>query len=63
MDSLRESLTRAATEQGFVLVGFARLRPLSEHEDFYRQWLADGERFGETDCGYPGPEWPPVVSA
>src|ERR1700685_3144983 len=42
MDSLRESLTRVAHELGFVLVGFARLRPLAEREDFYRQWLAAG---------------------
>src|SRR5258706_877688 len=42
MDFLRESLTRAATEQGFGLVGFARVGPLSEHEAFYRQWIADG---------------------
>src|ERR1700732_2890307 len=37
-----ETLTRAAHDQGFVLVGFARLRPLAEREDFYRQWLAGG---------------------
>ncbi len=37
-----ETLTRAANDQGFVLVGFARLRPLAEREDFYRQWLAGG---------------------
>jgi epoxyqueuosine reductase len=37
-----ETLTRAAHDQGFVLVGFARLRPLAEREDFYRQWLTDG---------------------
>jgi len=37
-----ETLTRAANDQGFVLVGFARLRPLAERDDFYRQWLADG---------------------
>jgi epoxyqueuosine reductase len=42
MDFIRETLTRVANELGFVLVGFARLRPLSEHEDFYRRWLADG---------------------
>ncbi len=42
MDSLRETLTRVANERGFVLVGFARLHPLSEREDFYRQWLAVG---------------------
>jgi epoxyqueuosine reductase len=39
---LPEALTHAANELGFALVGFARLRPLNEHEDFYRQWLADG---------------------
>ena len=39
---LRETLTRAANELGFVLVGFARLRPLDEREEFYRRWLADG---------------------
>ena len=42
MDFLRETLTRAAHGLGFVLVGFARLRPLAEREDFYRQWLTDG---------------------
>ncbi len=35
-------LTRAANDQGFALVGFARLRPLAEREDFYRDWLAGG---------------------
>ena len=42
MDFLRETLTRAANEQGFVLVGFAPLRPLDEREEFYRRWLAGG---------------------
>ena len=42
MNVSRELLTRAANELGFVLVGFARLRPLDEREPFYRQWLADG---------------------
>src|SRR5271165_5497393 len=42
MDFLRETLTRAAHELGFVLVGFARLRQLKERESFYRQWLDDG---------------------
>src|SRR5208282_3457967 len=41
MDFLRETLTRAAQEQGFVLVGFARLHTLSDREEFYRRWLAD----------------------
>ncbi|MGH7924676.1 MAG: tRNA epoxyqueuosine(34) reductase QueG [Candidatus Binatus sp.] len=42
MNVSREALTRAANELGFVLVGFARLHPLSEREAFYRRWLADG---------------------
>jgi epoxyqueuosine reductase len=42
VDFLRETLNRAAHEQGFVLAGFARLRPLADHEDFYNRWLADG---------------------
>src|SRR5579863_10730494 len=42
MDLSPETLTRAANEQGFVLVGFARLRPLDEREHFYRHWLAAG---------------------
>jgi epoxyqueuosine reductase len=39
---LPETLTHAATELGFALVGFARLHPLDEREDFYREWLAEG---------------------
>ncbi len=42
IDFLRETLTRAAHELGFVLVGFARLRQLLEREAFYRQWLVGG---------------------
>ena len=42
MKDLREPLTRAANQLGFMLVGFARLRPLDEREAFYRRWLADG---------------------
>ena len=42
MDFLHETLTRAAHQQGFVLVGFARLRPLTDREDFYHRWLAGG---------------------
>ena len=43
-----QTLTRAAHDQGFVLVGFARLRPLAEREDFYRQWLAGGANASMT---------------
>ena len=42
MSLLPETLTHAAHELGFLLVGFARLHPLSEREAFYHQWLADG---------------------
>jgi epoxyqueuosine reductase len=42
MNLSRETLIRTANELGFVLVGFARLRPLAEREDSYRQWLAEG---------------------
>jgi epoxyqueuosine reductase len=37
-----ETIKDLANELGFVLVGFARLRPLAEREDFYHRWLADG---------------------
>src|SRR5271169_922679 len=37
-----ETVTNAAHELGFALVGFARLHPLDNREAFYRQWLADG---------------------
>ena len=37
-----ETVTSAAHELGFALVGFARLHPLDNREAFYRQWLADG---------------------
>jgi epoxyqueuosine reductase len=42
MNLLREAVTRTAIEQGFALIGFARLHPLSEREDFYREWLDSG---------------------
>ncbi len=42
MDVSHETLTRAANELGFVLVGFARLRQLKERESFYRRWLDGG---------------------
>jgi epoxyqueuosine reductase len=38
----RETLTRAANQLGFVLVGFAQLHELKERENFYRRWLDDG---------------------
>ena len=42
MDAFRETITSAANELGFVLVGFAPLRRLKERENFYRRWLDDG---------------------
>ncbi|MGD0073015.1 MAG: tRNA epoxyqueuosine(34) reductase QueG [Candidatus Binataceae bacterium] len=47
MNSLNHRIDAAARAQGFVLVGFARLRELPR-ESFYRGWLADG-RSGEMD--------------
>ncbi len=41
-----ETITAAAHERGFVLVGFARLRRLGSREEFYQRWLAEG-RHGE----------------
>ena len=46
MAALEEIVTRAAQDQGFVLVGFARVRRLDERAGFLRQWL-DDERHGE----------------
>ncbi len=42
MVASRETLTLAANQLGFVLVGFAQLRELKEREHFYRRWLDDG---------------------
>jgi epoxyqueuosine reductase len=41
MTALESEIAAAAREQGFVLVGFSRLRRL-EREQFYSRWLADG---------------------
>ncbi len=46
MARLKEILTTAAHEQGFVLVGFAPLRRLDNREEFFNRWLAAG-RAGE----------------
>ncbi|HVN64388.1 MAG TPA: QueG-associated DUF1730 domain-containing protein, partial [Candidatus Binataceae bacterium] len=37
---MTSAIIEAATSQGFMLVGFSRLRRLREREDFYREWLA-----------------------
>jgi epoxyqueuosine reductase len=46
MATLEEIVTRVAHEQGFVLVGFARVRRLDERAEFFGRWLSEG-RHGE----------------
>lgn len=48
MSSLAVQVADAAREQGFVLVGFARLRKLPR-DRFYSSWLAEGRH---ADMGY-----------
>jgi epoxyqueuosine reductase len=43
---IEETIVEVARENGFVLVGFARLHRLAGREDFYARWLRDG-RHGE----------------
>src|SRR5208282_927121 len=38
--SLEQTIVEAARREGFVLVGFARLRRLDRREEFYHRWLA-----------------------
>ncbi|MBF6567948.1 MAG: tRNA epoxyqueuosine(34) reductase QueG [Candidatus Binataceae bacterium] len=45
-DILKDHITSAARQAGFVLTGFARLRRLENREAFLHQWLDDG-RAGE----------------
>jgi epoxyqueuosine reductase len=40
--SLEREIAAAAHQQGFVLVGFARLRRLAERDEFFARWVADG---------------------
>ena len=46
MPRLEEIVTAAAHEQGFTLVGFARLRRLDNRTEFFQQWIGEG-RAGE----------------
>jgi epoxyqueuosine reductase len=46
MARLEQRLAESAWRLGFTLVGFARIRRLSERRVFFQQWLAEG-RFGE----------------
>ena len=42
MGHLETIITSAATAQGFVIAGFARLERLDHREAFFSQWLAEG---------------------
>lgn len=55
MASLEEMLIRAAHEQGFILVGFARVRRLDERAEFFARWLGEG-RQGEMGWLVRDPE-------
>ena len=44
MARLEETLTAVAHEQGFVLVGFARLRRLDNRAEFFNRWLTEGRQ-------------------
>jgi epoxyqueuosine reductase len=46
MARLKEIVTAAAHEQGFILVGFAPLRRLNDREEFFQRWVGEG-RTGE----------------
>lgn len=55
MGKLEETLVRAAHEQGFILVGFARVRRLDERAEFFHRWLDEG-RQGEMSWLARDPE-------
>ena len=42
MQALEDKITAAANEEGFILVGFARLEPLHAREAFFRGWIDEG---------------------
>ncbi len=42
MRAAEKSIAEAAQEQGFILIGFAPLRSLSERREFFNQWIAEG---------------------
>jgi epoxyqueuosine reductase len=46
MDGLQKRVADSAFMLGFALVGFAPLKRLTDREDFFRRWLAEG-RAGE----------------
>jgi len=42
VQALEDKIAAAASEQGFILVGFARLEPLRAREAFFRGWIDEG---------------------
>lgn len=42
MESAEDIIETVAIEQGFILSGFAPLRPLDERRDFFNRWIAEG---------------------
>jgi epoxyqueuosine reductase len=42
MTALEKRIAASARQQGFILTGFASLRPLPERREFFAQWLAEG---------------------
>ncbi len=42
MRSVEEKIADSASEQGFILTGFAPMRALDERRDFFDRWIADG---------------------
>ena len=53
MGRLQQILTDSALQLGFAMVGFARIRRLTNREEFFRQWLAEGR---EGEMGWLGRE-------
>jgi epoxyqueuosine reductase len=42
MKAREEIIASAAREQGFILTGFAPLRPLDDRREFFDRWIAEG---------------------
>ncbi len=53
--TLEQTIVEAARREGFVLVGFARLRRLDEREEFYHRWL-DANRHADMSWLARDPE-------
>ena len=42
MTAIEERIAATASEQGFILTGFATLRSLNDRREFFNRWIADG---------------------